>query len=132
MEKENFFKNEYFQNLSSFKENTVEWKDAVLFDEKGEILWPDYRPNEYNGYFQKTEEVKNKLIRFLGILRKPEEYMENNEDYQKLYKTLHRYFYTKGVEFGTKYNLLRLNPPFMIFRDFKTEEGLIIVNVMEN
>jgi hypothetical protein len=131
MDKELFFRNESLKTLAGFKEQIVEWKDAVLFNKEGEILWPKEISKDYNGYFKQTDEVKSKLKRFIGILNEPDKNMDNNEDYQKQYKTLHRYFYTKGVEFGNKYNLLRLNPPFIIFRDFNTEEGLSIVNVIK-
>lgn len=127
-EEERFFKPQSHESLNSFEELTIEWKEAVLFDKDGDILWHLHRQDKekYNGLFKKTEEIKEKLKNFLEILNNPKETIK---DYDKDFKTLHKYFFSKGVEFGRTYNLLRLNPPFMIFRDFITEEGLCIVNV---
>ena len=72
-------------------------------------------------------ERTEKLKEFLSILN------ESNNKIKETYKTIHKYFYSEGIKFeNDKYNLLRLNPPFMLFRNFSTDEGLVIVNVRIN
>lgn len=128
---EKFFRAENTLSLMTFWDITIEWKDAVLFDISGKIFCNRPGESEYKKLYttEDEENVHKELIRFIGMMTDPKATLEKENDNYDKYKTVHKYYYTHGI-MDKKYSLLRLNPPFVMFRNFEDDKGLVIVNVI--